>query len=206
MIDYLVFVPACFALNLAFGPNNLLALTHGAQRGAAFSIAAALGRLPVFAVMIAIVALGLGLILSTSAFIFTAIKLIGAAYLVWIGIRLWRSSYAMQRSQLPDAPKEFRTALRREALIASGNPKAMLIFAAFFPQFVQLEAYAQSYLILGALFLLLELLAITIYALIGHIAARTAANRLHWFQRASGIGMILFGSLMLFAKHPDVAP
>ncbi|HCI07903.1 MAG TPA: lysine transporter LysE, partial [Sulfitobacter sp.] len=54
MIDYLVFVPACFAINLAFGPNNLMALTNGAQRGVGFAVIASLGRLIAFIPMIAV--------------------------------------------------------------------------------------------------------------------------------------------------------
>ena len=52
MIDWIIFIPACFALNLAFGPNNLLAMTHGAKAGVAFAQKAAFGRIIVFVPMI----------------------------------------------------------------------------------------------------------------------------------------------------------
>ncbi|WP_136635013.1 LysE family translocator [Pseudooceanicola onchidii] len=205
MTDFLLFVPACFALNLAFGPNNLLALTHGAQGGAGFAIGAASSRIAVFVPMIAASALGLGVILSTSALLFGVIKVIGALYLVWMGIRLLGSRpEGGAGAGRPQAPS-FRTALRREALAAVSNPKAILIFAAFFPQFVDTAAYWQSYATLGAIFLGLELCAISIYALAGAWAASFAAHRLHWFQRASGVGMILFGLLLLVSRQPGRA-
>jgi len=205
MTDLLLFVPACFALNLAFGANNLLALTNGAQNGPAFALLAGLARLLVFVPMIALSALGLGLVLSTSALVFTAVKILGAGYLIWLGVKLLKSAAATQTADLPVSPVRLRDSFRREALVAIGNPKAILIFAAFFPQFVDVDAYALSYLTLGGIFLVLEAAAILTYAMIGHFAARTAAAKLHWFQRGSGIGMILFGVLLLLAKPPALA-
>ena len=89
-MDWLVFLPACLALNLAFGPNNLLSLTNGATNGVTFAMGAGFGRLMAFVPMIAISAVGLGVILQTSAIVFTIMKAAGAAYLIWLGIRLLR--------------------------------------------------------------------------------------------------------------------
>ncbi|CUI64535.1 LysE family translocator [Cognatishimia activa] len=202
MIDLAIYIPACFAINLAFGPNNLLAMTHGTQAGTGFALRAGMGRILAFAPMIAISAIGLGVILSASAMVFTAVKIFGAAYLVWLGVALLRSSASADISELAPRPLEFRSAFRSEMLVAFGNPKAILVFAAFFPQFVVVENYTQSYLILGSLFLLMEIAALLIYAGIGRFAARAASRRLHWFQRASGFGMIAFGLLLLFTPKP----
>ncbi|WP_172296608.1 LysE family translocator [Pseudoruegeria sp. HB172150] len=201
MTDVLLFVPACFALNLAFGPNNLLAMTHGARNGVGFAFGASMARLAVFVPMIAASALGLGLVMATSAIVFNAVKIVGAIYLIWIGVKLLRTAPAVgavAAGQVSSFPK----ALRSEALVAVSNPKAILIFAAFFPQFVDMSNYWLSYLVLGAVFLALEAVAIVIYASAGRFAAGVAADRLHWFQRASGGGMILFGLLLLFSRQP----
>lgn len=200
MIDILLFVPACFALNLAFGPNNLMAMTHGAQMGVRFAVIAGLGRLAVFVPMIAASALGLGILLSASAVVFTAVKLVGAAYLIWLGIRLLRSSVKAD-VEVP-SQRSLSRAIRAEALVAISNPKAILIFAAFFPQFVVVDAYVSSFAVLGAIFIGLEAIAIAVYAAAGRYAARFAATRLHWFQRVSGVGMIGFGVLLLFSPQP----
>lgn len=198
MPDLLLFIPACFALNLAFGPNNLMALGNGATRGAGFALRAALGRILAFVPMIALAGLGLGLLLQTSAWLFMAVKLAGAAYLIWLGLRLLLSGKG--ESVIAAAP-DLATAFRREALVALGNPKAILIFAAFFPQFVVAEHYARSYLTLGAIFLVLELCAIGVYALIGRLAARHAGRHLHLFNRVSGAGMMGFGLLLLLSRR-----
>ncbi|WP_306155536.1 LysE family translocator [Roseovarius sp. MMSF_3281] len=205
MIDLFVFLPACFALNLAFGPNNLIALTHGAQNGLAFAVSASTARLAVFVPMIAASALGLGVLLSASAFLFGAIKIVGAIYLIWMGIKLLRTRPARAGVGTDYLTPTFRQAFRREALIAVSNPKAILIFAAFFPQFVDTTAYWQSYASLGAIFIALEACAIMLYASAGRFAAAFASTRLHWFQRISGGGMIAFGVLLLFSRQPGRA-
>lgn len=79
-LDYLH--SACFALNLVFGPNNLLAMAHGVRSGAIFAQKAAVGRLLVFVPMIAISALGLGVVLTISAVFFNFVKVVGTAYLI----------------------------------------------------------------------------------------------------------------------------
>lgn len=204
MVDLLVFIPACFVLNLAFGPNNLLSVTYGAQQGVGFAVAASTARLAAFALMIALSALGLGALLSVSAVAFTILKIVGALYLLYLGVRL-----LLGRSRVDDPsgaePQTLRGALRSEGLIALGNPKAILIFAAFFPQFVDVGRYWLSYLILATVFLILEVVAILCYAVIGRLAGTFAATRLHWLRRASGAGMIAFGGLLLLAKSPAQA-
>lgn len=203
MIDLLVFLPACFALNLAFGPNNLLAFTHGAQSGVIFAVTASAARLAVFVPMIAASALGLGVLLSTSALIFGAIKIVGAIYLMWMGVKLLLTRRVPSDVDANDLQPTLRQAFRREAMIAISNPKAILIFAAFFPQFVDISAYWQSYATLGAIFIALEACAITLYALAGRFAAAFASTRLHWFQRISGAGMMVFAVLLLFSRQPS---
>ena len=203
MIDWLIFIPACFALNLAFGPNNLLAMTNGARSGVAFAQRAAVGRLICFAPMIAASAFGLGLLLTTSAMIFTAVKMIGALHLIWIGINLVRSVRGLTLDSLGKVAPSPAQAFRNEALVALSNPKAILIFAAFFPQFVDINTYWQSYAKLGASFIGLEVVAIFLYASAGKFAAGYAADKLPLMQKLSGWTMCLFGVLLLVSPHPS---
>lgn len=202
VIDWLIFIPACFALNLAFGPNNLLAMTHSARGGIPFAQRASIGRLLVFVPMIAASALGLGLLLMTSAVLFNIVKIIGAFYLIWLGIKLWRSAQAVDFVKTSEAETSPRDAFRAEALVAISNPKAVLIFAAFFPQFVVTEAYWESYLLLGVSFLVLESVAIFAYACAGRFASRFAKKKMAWMQRGSGAMMCLFGALLLLSPQP----
>lgn len=202
MIDWLIFIPACLALNLAFGPNNLLSMTHGAKSGIVFAQKAAFGRLFVFVPMIAISALGLGVILTTSTVVFNVVKVIGAIYLIWLGISLWRSSNKVDAAGLSANEISLKEAFKTEGLVASSNPKAILIFAAFFPQFVSMDAYWLSYLMLGGAFIILEAVAIFTYAALGRFAASFAQNKLPSLQRVSGGTMCVFGLLLLVSPQP----
>jgi len=202
--DYLLFLPACFALNMAFGPNNLLSLSNGARDGTLRAVAAASGRLVAFAIMIAIAGLGLGTLLTASELAFAAVKWLGAAYLIWIGLKLLRADAPVPDRTETGRPKPLGALIRQEFWVAAGNPKAILIFTAFFPQFVVPQNYAASFTLLGASFLVLEGVAITIYALIGARLGRAlrSARPFRWFNRISGGLMIGFGLLLAAARRP----
>ncbi len=203
MIDWYFFIPACFALNLAFGPNNLLAMTNGARGGVLFAQKAAIGRLIVFAPMIVVSAVGLSVVLSTSAIVFSLVKIAGAAYLIWLGVSLWRSSSGLGKSNESIITVTPYQAFRSEAIVACSNPKAIFIFAAFFPQFIDVSAYWQGYALLGVAFLLMEAIAVFVYACAGRFASEIAADKLPLIQRLSGLTMCVFGALLLVSPQPQ---
>ncbi len=209
---YLLFLPACFALNMAFGPNNVLSLSNGARSGALHAILASAGRLLAFALMIAITGFGLGALLIASETLFTLLKFGGAAYLVWLGIKMLRARPVDPAAPPSDSsateplsrPALLKHHTKQEFYVAIGNPKAILIFTAFFPQFVDPMHYGASFSILGATFLLLEVVAIAIYALIGsrlRILA-THPKGFQWLNRASGTLMVTFGVLLALFRKP----
>jgi threonine/homoserine/homoserine lactone efflux protein len=204
---YLLFLPACFALNMAFGPNNVLSLTNGARHGVLHAVAASVGRLVAFALMIALTGFGLGALLLASETLFTVLKVGGAAYLVWLGVKLLRSQPAQQAVDAGGQTARQGLLLKhckQEFYVAAGNPKAILIFTAFFPQFVDRTHYAVSFTVLGATFLVLELVAIAAYALIGaRLRFITASPKgFVWLNRASGSLMIGFGMLLAVVRRP----
>jgi threonine/homoserine/homoserine lactone efflux protein len=155
----LLFVPACFAINMAPGPNNLLSISNATRHGLRAAWLAGAGRLLAFAGMIALASAGLAVVLHTSQLLFMAIKTVGALYLFYIAWQLWRAA--------PEAAGEARAGAtlwqlaRQEFFAAAGNPKAILVFTAFLPQFVDpRQPMAPQFAILGALFLLFEVVAI----------------------------------------------
>lgn len=199
----LVFLPACFALNMAFGPNNLLATTNAARVGPLKAIIASSGRIAAFTPMIAIAGVGLGTLLTTSMWFFIVVKWAGALYLAWLGLKLLMSkpqSAIIEGGQ----PQPMRSLIRQEFLVAAGNPKAILIFTAFLPQFVVPEHYALSFTITGALFLVMEVVAIAIYAVLGSKIGRYLRNgkAMQWFNRVSGALMVVFSIGLLAMKRP----
>jgi threonine/homoserine/homoserine lactone efflux protein len=197
----LLFIPACFALNMAPGPNNLLSVSNATRYGFWVATVAGVGRLLAFIIMIAIAAAGLATVLQTSLFMFFAIKVVGAAYLFYLAYQLWRASPTTDGNLDSTLVKKSIPMLaRQEFLVAAGNPKAILIFTAFLPQFVDLsQPAAPQFAVLGVLFLGLEWIAIAAYSFIGsHLRAwfsvprrqlafnRTCASLLG----AAGIGLL----------------
>jgi threonine/homoserine/homoserine lactone efflux protein len=174
-----LFVPACLALNMAPGPNNLLSLSNATRYGFARACAAGGGRLLAFAIMLFLTSIGLSALFSASIVLFTVVKILGAGYLFYLAFQLWTSA-PVQADGAQTAVKGMAALARQEFLVAAGNPKAILIFTAFLPQFVDpAQSTGAQFAVLGALFLLLEMLALAAYAWMGIYMRR-------WFAQARG--------------------
>ncbi|AAO54748.1 LysE family translocator [Pseudomonas syringae group genomosp. 3] len=198
------FLPACFALNLAPGPNNLLSINNAAHHGFAASCFAGLGRLVAFAIMIALASAGLAAVIFASKTIFITVKLLGAAYLIYLAYKLWVSDGSAMDQKGGELEGKISTLMRREFLVAIGNPKAILIFTAFLPQFVVPdEDVFTQFITLGATFLALEWIAIAIYAYLGlHLQrwlAGVKAKKI--FNRVCGSLLGGAGLSLLVARH-----
>lgn len=136
---WLIYLLACVGLSLSPGPNGLLALTHGVLYGPRRTLATIAGGVSGFVLVIGLSLFGIGALLQASAQALSLLKWVGGAYLVWLGIQLWRAppvalagdpaSHGLTRSP---ARRLFRSGL----LSATTNPKGLLFFAAFLPQFI----------------------------------------------------------------------
>ncbi|MCW2271458.1 Homoserine/homoserine lactone efflux protein [compost metagenome] len=200
-----LFVPACFALNMAPGPNNLLSLNNASRYGLRIACVAGVGRLLAFAGMIVLAAMGLAVVLHTSEYLFLTIKLLGAAYLFYIAWQLWRAPVAASAVVAERSSGTLRLA-RQEFWVAAGNPKAILIFTAFLPQFIQVGSpvpVSEQFAWLGGMFLLLEWLAIALYGWLGAYLQRwfnqPGPRRL--FNRVSATLLGLAGAGLLAARR-----
>ncbi|SDR54960.1 Threonine/homoserine/homoserine lactone efflux protein [Paraburkholderia tuberum] len=161
------------------------------------------GRLLAFAMMLALAATGLAVVLHASEWIFLAIKLAGAAYLIWLAIQLWRSDApAIDTSQPQDAA--LTRIARQEFFVAAGNPKAILVFTAFLPQFVDVaQPILPQFAALGASFLVLEWVAIALYSWAGMYLGKwlMRAKIRRWFNRCCGGFLAAIGvSFLLFRR------
>lgn len=198
-----LFLPACFALNMAPGPNNLLSISNATRYGYRRACVAGIGRLLAFAGMIALAAAGLAVVLQTSELLFYGIKIVGAGYLLYLAWQLWRANPAAEDAVA--APASGLLALaRQEFLVAAGNPKAILIFTAFLPQFVDpTRAITPQFMLLGVLFLLLEWIAISAYAYMGlHMRRWFAEPRgKRIFNRCCAGLLSAAASVLLMAKR-----
>ncbi|MBB6561640.1 threonine/homoserine/homoserine lactone efflux protein [Acidovorax soli] len=136
---WLVYLLAVIGLSLTPGPNSLLVLAHGALHGRARTLWTIGGGALGFAALIGLSMLGIGALLQSSAHALTVMKWVGGAYLVWLGIQLWRAP-AMQLEALPAGAGERAVTggrLFRQGLLAAiSNPKVLLFYGAFLPQFI----------------------------------------------------------------------
>ncbi|WP_020593159.1 LysE family translocator [Kiloniella laminariae] len=202
---WLLFVPAAFALNVLPGPNNMLAMTNGLRYGLLYALKGGVGRLLAFSILIFLTATGLGAILSTSVTAFYLLKIAGALYLVYLGYRLWRSQpEAISDSAFTKEQKvSTRNIIRQEFFVAITNPKAILIFTAFFPQFLVADTpMLPQFGIMGITFTVLEIIALILYAVSGRQLAfltRTVRGQ-KIMNRTSGSLLIGAGGLLAISK------
>ena len=133
---YLIYLLAATGLSLSPGPNGLLALTHGALHGRRKALYTIFGGALGFVTIIALSMFGIGALLKTSLAWLTVMKWVGGAYLVWLGVQVWRSPpIGIDADEQIDERPSW-SLFRQGALSALTNPKGILFFAAFLPQFI----------------------------------------------------------------------
>ena len=199
---WLVYLAAAIGLSLTPGPNGLLALTHGACFGLRPTAWTVLGGALGFFLLIAASLAGMGALLAASEGAFTAAKWVGAAYLVYLGVRLWRSPAPVVAAPGPGAGQDAASArpLRlfgQGLLVAVSNPKALIFFAAFLPQFMVPGASLVSQLfILGGTFVVTEVVyELLLAGLAGRIAPWLGRHG-RWFNRAAGGTFVGIGAAL----------
>ncbi len=199
----LSFLAAAVLLTLAPGPDNLLVLAlgmaRGSRAGAAFGLGCALGCLN----HTLLAALGVSALIAASPFWFNLLRWLGGAYLLWLGWQALRSSGVALMRPLADAEARPWQLFRRGLLANALNPKVVLFFLAFLPQFVTPGPWASYQIVqLGLLFTLQGAL---IFSLIGASAGRLGASlQRHprwalWLDRLTGLLFIGLGLRLLVA-------
>lgn len=163
---WLAFVAASAALLVIPGPTILLVISYGIGQGWRAALPSAVGvALGDFTAM-TLSLLGIGALLATSATLFTVLKFAGAAYLIWLGIKLWRAgrSLSTQSDAAPSSPLKM---VARLWLVTSLNPKGITFFIAFLPQFLDPRAdFWTQLLIFEATFLCLAFANALTYGLV----------------------------------------
>jgi homoserine/homoserine lactone efflux protein len=148
---------AAIGLSLTPGPNGLLALTHGALHGTKKTLATIAGGSLGFGLVIGLSMFGIGALLATWAGLLVMMKWLGGAYLVWLGIQLIRSEpINISRSKNAGNGK-LRTLFSQGLISAVSNPKGILFFVAFLPQFVNpQESLFTQFLLMAMTFIVIE--------------------------------------------------
>ncbi|WP_324753588.1 LysE family translocator [Roseovarius sp. Pro17] len=193
---WLAFVAASTALVLIPGPTVLLVLSYALSKGRGVALASAGGVALGDLVAMTASLMGLGALVLASATLFTALKWIGAAYLIWLGVKLIRSAPSAGLT-LPDgAQVTGRGVFWHAAAVTALNPKSIVFFIAFVPQFVVLDAaLTPQFAILIGTFVGLAALNALVYALLAdRMRARIARpGVIAWLTRAGGGALIAMG-------------
>ncbi|MEP0073166.1 MAG: LysE family translocator [Marinomonas sp.] len=177
MESYLLYVGVAIATILLPGPAVMLTLNNAIQRGLLKSLAGILGVSLAILLVATISATSLGVILASSAIAFNVIKIAGAAYLIYLGVKMLRSEVANN----PIIKAKESSLLRcfiEGFLVSISNPKAVIFFMSIFPQFIDVtQEYAPQFVLLAATFSVLVIVIHTIYAVFASFAKSKLSSK-----------------------------
>jgi threonine/homoserine/homoserine lactone efflux protein len=202
-----LFIVMTFFVSATPGPNMLLVMSSGARHGLRSAVVTMAGCMTALLAMMSISAAGMGALLHAFPTVFDAMRLAGAAYLAYLGVKCWRAPVADQASRSDDAsaPVVNPVSLFRQGfLVAASNPKAILFAAAFFPQFIQPgAAKLPQFIILLSSFAVIEISWYFVYALSGRRLSvyLQRASVMKAFNRMTG--GVFVGFAMLMATTQD---
>jgi threonine/homoserine/homoserine lactone efflux protein len=197
---YAAYLLACLVVVLVPGPTVTLVVANSLKHGPRAGLLNAAGTQVGLALMIAVVGIGLTSLVEAMGHWFDWLRLAGAAYLIWLGWRMLRGAGAPGAGQ--PTPRPRGGFLLQGALVALSNPKTLLFFGAFFPQFIDPARNADfQILIMGLTAMAFAAVSDSAYALAAGRAGRAlSARRVRLLSRASG-GMLIGGGVWLAASR-----
>ncbi|RWJ43160.1 LysE family translocator [Mesorhizobium sp.] len=207
LAQLLLFLPAAAIVAASPGANNLLAFANGSRQGFLPAVMALLGRCIAFALLIAMVIVGLGALLEASELAFQVIKWAGVLYLAYLGVKLMIGRDDLHNGSVSRASSGGVYALARwEFVVAMTNPKAVLLITAFVPQFIVLGAgssFTVQLIVLGAIYIAVEFVAAMGWALAGSIirSLQPSAKRLLLLNRMTGAIMLGAAGMLATARR-----
>lgn len=206
-----MFLGALFAVYLVPGPDMVLVLQTSSTKGRSQAMATAIGLGLARVIHVTLAALGLAALLKTAPWAFDTVRIIGVAYLVWLGIKIARTSSlkpGVSSAPSNSSEKAYGAAVWRGLFTNITNPKALLFCSVLLPQFIETDSgnVASQFLLLGVILVLMGFLFDTIYALAGAALG-------HWLKRQPMLEavqrwtfaalLIGFGARLAFAGRPQ---
>lgn len=208
--NWLIFCGLALLVTFTPGPGVLLAISNSVAVGPRRAMISSSGNAAGLFIVSGVAMAGMGVVLATSASAFLALKLAGALYLIYLGIKQWRS----KASILPDAGSASASALsprlpsRRLFIqgltVALTNPKAILFFSALFPQFLTQDApLLEQFIVLTGTFATCAMLAHAFYVLLARVLKNQFANpkRMRLFNQSSGALFVVLGLSLLRLRN-----
>ena len=194
---WLIYLLAATGLSLSPGPNSLLALTHGALHGRGKALYTIAGGAVGFITIVALSMFGIGALLKASLTWLTVLKWVGGLYLVWLGIQVWRSPAIAIETRAMSAPTNGASLFRQGLLAAVTNPKGILFFAAFLPQFIDpARSLVLQFAIMAGTFTATEIVTELVIASVAHRVSAWLARVGRAFNRTCGGVFVAIGVLL----------
>jgi threonine/homoserine/homoserine lactone efflux protein len=193
---YLAFVAACIALALLPGPFVTLVIANGLRHGTRAALTNIAGGQFGMAIIMGIVAVGLTSLMATMGYWFDWVRFAGAAYLVWLGVRLIRAPIEGVGDKAPPPPRG--GFFLQGSIVTLSNPKLLVFFGAFIPQFVDMSKdHVSQVALLGVTFMITGAITDSIYALLaGQARLLFSKRRTRLMSRISG-GFMIGGGIWL---------
>lgn len=193
---YAAYVVACVVIIMVPGPTVTLIIASSMRHGVRAGLANVAGTQAGIALMIVIAGIGLTTVIEAMGHWFELLRLLGAAYLIWMGWQMLRSSGRLDPGQAPARPRG--GFFLQGFLVAVSNPKTLVFFGAFFPQFIDPAGdYALQIAVMGVTALVFAVASDSAYAVIAARAGRLlSARRVKLLSRISG-GFLIGGGLWL---------
>lgn len=198
LISYIV---ACFVIVIVPGPSVTVIIANSMRHGARAGLLNVLGTQIGLVLMIAVLAFGLAAAVSAMGSLFEVLRLVGAAYLIWLGIRMWRSDGTLAGADaLPRARRSF---VLQGFIVIWSNPKALLFFGAFIPQFVDPAGDpVWQTLALGGIFMATATVCDSLYAFAaGGAGAKLTRARVRLAERISGTCLVGGGLWLALSRR-----
>src|ERR1700727_1039631 len=174
---YLAFVAACIALALLPGPMVTLVIANGLRHGTRAALTNIAGAQLGLAIVIGVVAIGLTSLMATMGYWFDWVRFAGAAYLVWLGIKLIRSPVEGVSADQPPPPPRGGFFLQGFVVLLS-NPKVLVLFGAFIPQFMDMSRdHVSQVALFGVTFMVIAGITDALYALLAGRARKFFSAR-----------------------------
>ena len=197
---YAAFLATCIVIAIIPGPTVTLIIANSIRHGARAGLANVAGTQAGLAVMIAIVGIGLNTLISGMGHWFEWVRLIGAAYLIWMGVQMFRVKGTLNADGTARKPRGgfFLQGLA----VALSNPKTLVFFGAFFPQFIAPQGnYTLQIVVMGLTAMIFAAVSDSTYALAASRAGRLlSASRIKLMSRISGSFLVGGGLWLAFSK------
>ena len=191
---WLLYLGAVVLISCTPGPNVLYVTTRSIRFGVGTALIGTAGCLLALVIMLIGSAAGLSAVLAAAPAAFTVLKYLGAAYLIFLGVMMWRAPDEPEESPVATAPRGTSNLaiFRGGFLVGISNPKLLIFAAAFFPQFIAPSApWGPQFGVLVATFVAVELSFYIVYA----ITARRLTDHLLrgvWRRRVNRVGGVIF--------------